>query len=518
MIIAARPYCTYLSIASGALPIEEAQSGAADKGKLSFWHRFKPKSSTSSVSSSGKKLSLRTTNPSGVSTPVTSDATPGTPGSTQPIDKRYDGDVAEAAAKQLTSASAAQHSITFTGKAVWIIKDRDDLKNSVEKIADCMTALEQFVRGRTLNALNEASEEALKLPADILEIQYTLKRLHQALLQTSTGKIPSFQFGIKLVSKHSSTKELVKTQYDSLGLREHSYVYILQALKGQHPQQGIMLLAETLRFVYDNVQPNTYASSQDQSISQDLLNIRPLDPTATVPFVHISQVAPRDSPIDKHNVFQDVSNHWARTTDLHSLFQVDAPSKPARYKLAALIGLSHLHLALVDRLEGRSKTTSYCYFDHFIDSQEGSPSTIDGTLITGSETRLSDIYHFPGFGSPLPTMDTSAFSLASAESPIHNQHIVELGFLLYQIGCWTPLETATNDEARERLRNRLIERTHELVQKTGLRFAEAVLECLNWKLKPAWQRQGDLPRLYHQVVTALVEQDKSLRLRAFELG
>ena len=370
--------------------------------------------------------------------------------------------------------------------------------------------MESLIRARTSKPKPEPIDIAnINLPDEVLTTQASLERLHLALKAANNADTGRFMFGVSLVSNPFLTAEDVRSSYHEVRLRENSLVFRLQAHKPSENGTSRLLLAETL---CDKPPAKAEPSEQDfQSVNN--IALVPLHSEGDDAFVPIRHVTTPGSPSDKHYLFQDVSANWAHTSTLAELFSEEAPDRPSRYSLAALLAFSSLCFTPDKLLVDGSQAKDYCYYDSGPNEQGN-----EKVAIIKDQDRLLSPYLMAGLGSPPPKMPTRAFGGARGVAPIHNQQIVALGLLLYQIGCWHPLDHATSISAREGLRTVVREHMHDLHRETGMGFAETVQLCLDWKYTAPKDQRTSQVLLYEKVVETLRKLDEAVRVRPYELG
>ena len=378
---------------------------------------------------------------------------------------------------------------------------------SVDKITKSNDLIESLVRARILKTLKPREEPIHDpLPKEISNTQDTLERLHNALIHSDAGKDRSQTpiYGIKLVQEHADTVEKVAAKFSYLPLRNDGYIYTLQCIEKYNPSQSRLMLAETqLRLSNTKTKQLTVKDSDD------------LDP-----FTYLGEITPRGKPSDIHRLYADSSSLWAPAKDLSNLLDssVKPPDHSARYRLAALIAMSHLHFANIPHPANKSLPKNYKYFDW-----ADTASSLDEATILEDEDRLLNIYHFAGFGSPPPRESTRVFGAASGTTAIHDPQMLDLGLLLYQIGCWESLHHPGSDvsrsiSAQEKLRDTISHESHKLHRQAGRLYADTVQRCLDWEAKPARERAGDNSnsnaRFYHEIVKALIKLSEAFQVRS----
>ena len=411
--------------------------------------------------------------------------------------------VIELANQQREDAESLQSSSTLRQKATWIIRDREDYKESVRKITESNDLIESIVRAWTLKTIKLKEEEAYNpLPLEAYSTMYSLSRLHTALRQSNIQNNGNrITLGVKLIHDHTRTRETIATGFTDLKLRDDSCVFMLQSFDRQEVSQSQLLLAESLMYPHRSP-PETSITTNKQSKTLDAES-----------FTLTSEISVEDDPHDIHRVYTDTTSSWAPAKNLTDLLQYSAvtPSQATRYRLAALIAINHLHFANITHPNGKSDPNNFRYFDWKEEAEH-----LDEATIIEDEDRLLNIYYFAGFGSSPPKESTRSLGAVSGTTPVYNPQIVELGLLLYQVGCWQHLDynNLRSNSAREKLRNLVSDRLFELHRKTGLRYAETVQKCLDWKVKPVQERANDQPQFYEEVVECLVGLDEAIRARS----
>ena len=411
-------------------------------------------------------------------------------------------DIIEMADRQREDAESLRSAVTLRQKATWIIKDREEYKDSVRKITESNDLIESIVRAWTLKTLKPTEEEAYNpLPLETSNAMYSLQRLHTAIRESgiqNDGKHTSL--GVKLFQDHTRTRENIIMGFSDLVLRDDSNVFMLQSMDLQEANQGYLILAETLMYPHRSA-PETIDKGERQQKSLD-----------AEPFILTGEISPKDDARDIHRLYTDTSSSWAPAKNLTNLLQYSTvtPSQATRYRLAALVAINHLHFANITHPNGKSDPSNFQYFDWKDEAER-----LDEATIMEDEDRLLNVYHFAGFGSPPPKISTRNLGAASGTTLVYNPQIVELGLLLYQIGCWQHLDYTNmgSNSVREKLRDLVSDRLFELHRNTGLRYAETVQKCLDWKIKPVRERANDQPQFYEEVVERLTGLDEAIRAR-----
>ena len=347
---------------------------------------------------------------------------------------------------------------------------------------------------------------------DSLTTQASLLRLHLALRAANQAVTGRLEFGVNLVSNHSLTAEDAIAAYQEVRLRGNSLVFRLQVHKAGEDGDSRLLLAETL---CDKPAVNV-ESSEQANLTGTTIALLPLDPEGADAFVPITHATTPGHTSDTHHIFQDVSANWARTSTLAELLSEDAPERPSRYSLAALLGSSRLCFAADKLLVDDSQAHEYHYYD--CGSKEETHTGDEKAAIIRDHNRLLSPYLVSGFGSPPRKVSTRAFGGARGAAPVYDPQIVNLGLLLYQIGHWHPLEHASSISARMEQRTVVKEHMHDLYRETGMGFAETVQLCLDWRYTPPNDQLAGQIRLYEKVVVTLRKLDEAVTVQPYELG
>ena len=418
------------------------------------------------------------------------------------------------ATQQQKDAIHMQSSTSLKKRLKWLVKDREDYKTYVRKITEGNDIIEKLVRARALslfNAMgakkvNEETSPSLSvqtvltdklrtalppLPAEDQSSINVLTRLHGALVQSNVSDLTAkSQFGIKISLKPSLTRESLLEQFENLPFRADSQVHMLQALKPPSTNESIFLIAES------PIELHT-TQSTPQVLEEDL-----------DPFIHIGDFS--TVPSDVHRLYRD-STSWASVMSLQDLIgsSEKPPSPSIRFRLAAILATTHLHSSGLAYLPGQLNPESFKYFDV---SSEAESIAIKELL--EDEDRMLNLYYFSGIGSARPKTSTRTIGALRATTPTFDIAITELGLLLYQIGSWKLLECGNMSSAtiRERLRGIVKDKFHELNRKAGMRYAETVEKCLEWRHQTAKDRQSGLLRLYQEVVKSLRSLDEEVRV------
>ena len=401
-------------------------------------------------------------------------------------------------------------------------KDREEYKNALKAITESNDLIEGLVRTRALMSLNsvkarkanseKATEQKAQLmPAQAQGIEFpalpaedkscikVLAHLHGALIQSAKSKegkaMAESRFGFKASLNHSLTKESLLTDFEEMPFRTDSQVSLLQALKPSDANESTFLLAESLL-----APPPTQMTIQ---VPRDDLD----------PFVHLGDFSA--TTCDTHRLYKD-STSWAFVSSLQDLIESrEKPPGPAvRYRLAALLATTYLHSTGLSYTPGQLNPENFKYFDILSEAESFTPGEI-----LQDEDRLLNLYYFSGIGSVRPRMSTRGIGALRGTSPMFDVATTELGVLLYQVGSWQRLEYAkvSSTAALEKLRATVKQRVHELHRKAGLRYAETVEKCLEWRHKPAKEREAELPRLYAEIVKSLKDLDEELRAKSFDV-
>ena len=436
-----------------------------------------------------------------------------------------DAMVQKVASQQRKDAKSIQSGTSLRKRVMWAAKDREEYKTAVKAISKSNDLIENLVRTRALQTLisvragkaggREATyQNAHNMPARTTEFKLpalpslpaeegscikVLARLHNALIQSTKSKereaIAVSEFGFKASLNHSLTKESLLTDFEELPFREDSQVYLFQALKSSKVNESTFLLAESL------IEP-----SPTRNILQE-----PVDDLD--PFVHVGDFSA--APFDTHRLYRD-SSSWASITTLQGLIRskTKPPSPAVRYRLAALLATTYLHSTGLPYTPGQLNLENFKYFDLLSEAQSFAP----GEMLE-DEDRLLNIYFFSGIGSARPKNSTRGVGALRGTTPKFDVATVELGLLLYQIGSWRRLESerVSSTAALERLRAAVKQRIHELRREAGLRYAETVEKCLEWRHQTAKERETALPLLYEEIVKSLKDLDNDFRLESFDV-
>lgn len=480
------------------------------KKKASLYNKIfrhgKTKGSASDTSS-GSELSLASAS-SGLAAHSSS-----TPASSLAASRPSDTAAATAAAdRQGTEAKNKQSSITLTNKVKWLTERKAFLR-AVNNLIASNDTVESLIRARTLKPKPDPLDKSsVTLPEEILTTQASLQRLHFALKAANKADTGRLEFGVNLISNQTLTAEDVRSTYHEVRLRENSLVFRLQVHKAGEDESSILLLAETLCD-----KPAIKVESSEQTrLTSTTIALLPLDPEGDDAFVPIRHATTPEHPSDTHHLFQDVSADGARTSTLAELLNEEAPDRPSRYSLAALLAFSWLCFTPDKPFVDASQAKDYHYYD--CGAREETHPGDEKIAIVRDQDRLLSPYLVSGFGSPPRKVPTRAFGGARGAAPVHDPQIADLGLLLYQIGRWHPLEHATGISAREELRTVVREHMHDLHRETGMGFAETVQLCLDWKYTAPKDQRASQALLYEKVVETLRKLDEAVRVRPYELG
>lgn len=432
-----------------------------------------------------------------------------------------DAVVQDVADKQRIDAKRMQSSASLRKRAMWVARDREEYKTFIKAITESNDLIEGLVRTRALKCLNSVTARELKgnkeiyhngrtmptanrlvvppLPAEDRSCIKVIARLHGALLQSRKSKegeaMAKSQFGFKASLDHSLTKENLLTDFEELSFRTDSQVYLLQAWKPTKAGESTLLLVESPD------EPSPMQTTPQVPVNE-------FDP-----FVHVGDFSA--TPYDTHRLYRDVTS-WKSVTSLHDLIgsTKKAPSPAFRFRLAALLATTHLHSTGLSYTPGQLNPDNFKYFDTSTEAKSFSP----GELLE-DEDRLLSLYYFSGIGSVRPKNSTRSIGALRGATPTFDASTTELGLLLYQIGSWHRLDygNISSTATLERLRGAVKQRVHELHREAGIRYAETVETCLEWKQKPAKEREAELPRLYQEVIRSLKDLDEDFRLGSFDM-
>ena len=421
------------------------------------------------------------------------------------------------AGQQRKDAENIQSRASFRKRAAWVAKDREAYKTSIKAITESNDLIERLVRTRALKNFDSLTTKTVSddkatyrngqtksaharkydlptLPTEEDSCIKSLARLHGALIQSMKSKegkgMAKSQFGFRASLDHSLTKESLLMDFEELPFRTDSQVYLLQAVKPSEANESTFLLAES-----------PIESSSSQSSLQ-----APLDDLD--PFVHVGDFSAAASDI--HRLYRD-STSWAAITNLQDLIgsSQKPPSPAVRYRLAALLATTHLHSTGLSYTPGQLSPENFKYFDILSEAE----SYVPGEMLE-DEDRLLSLYYFSGIGSGRPKKSTRAIGALKGTTPTFDVATIELGLLLYQIGSWQRLEygKVSSNAALEKLREIVKQRIHDLHREAGLRYAETVEKCLEWRHKPAKEREAELPLLYVEIIKSLKNLDEDIRL------
>ena len=296
--------------------------------------------------------------------------------------------------------------------------------------------VESLIRGRTLRPLSNQPERTFRvkgsLPFEIRTAQSMLRRLHDALVETNKEGGGHINFGINLTYKHSSTAKRLR-KFKEVRLRSNAYVFRLQAHQEHNHERSTLLFAETV-YITPPSSPrgakNPAGKQYDRAPS--ILNLAPPDKNANT-FAIVGDFASREAPSDQHRLYLDMSHTWAPIRTLTDLFNCkqNAPDLLVRFRLAALVAVSHLQFMMNPDLQDLSQSKNYRYYDY---ATEVEP--LDEPAIIRDESRLLSPYLFSGFGSSPDEPSTREFGSASDATPMYDPQTVDLGILLYEVGRW----------------------------------------------------------------------------------
>ncbi len=418
--------------------------------------------------------------------------------------------------KQREDAKKTQSGASLRKRAMWIAKDREEYKTSIKTITESNDLIERLVRIRAFRYLQTMTERKASgdnqtyhngqvistangigippLPAEDHSCIKVIARLHGALLQSKKSKegeaMARSQFGFKASRDHFLTRESLLADFEELPFRTDSQVYLLQACKTTKEDESILLLAESL------IEPSPTEIKLQ-------IPVNDLDP-----FVHIGDFSA--ASCGTHRLYRDVTS-WAPTTSLQDLIgSTEKPPSPAlRFRLAALLATTHLHFSGLTYTPGQLNPENFKYFD--VSTEAKSFALGD---ILENEDRLLSLYYFSGIGSAKPKISTRSIGALKGKTPTFDVSTTELGLLLYQVGSWQQLDygSVSSSATLERLRGAVKQRVHELHREAGIRYAETVEKCLDWRHKSAKEREAELPRLYNEVVKSLQDLDEEFRV------
>ena len=449
------------------------------------------------------------------STPATSFSFPSTPNSpkflkdgatqaTEEVDAELPRLLYRVTSRQQDSAESLQQSNGFMYRAVWIAKDREAYKTAVQNITRSNDLIESLLRCHVLRAIDRKLREGRgaaetkstpqdSIPEEDMLCIGSLARLHKALpmLETDSGPL---EFGLRLAFDHSLTKESILADFQDLPQQGESSIYLLQATStgATKPKDSRFLLTEDFK-----------ASSSDMPYT--------VIPKACEPFEHLADLPSGSSLAQIVRLFEDTTP-WAEVTTLDDLLSNAGvePSIRNRMGLAALLAKSHMHLSELNDQSRSCEARNFRFFD--VSPEVDSISPLD---IVHDEDRLLSIYHFPDLGKRPAKSSTRAIGTKLNMKSTFDASIVDLGLLLYQVGCWKRLQAARGTgptRNNDRLKEEAYENIHELYRKAGLRFAETVQSCLEWDHRLPQARLLNLARFHQEVVTPLLDLRTEIRM------
>ena len=444
-------------------------------------------------------------------TPATSFSFPSTPNSpkflkdsvtqaTEEVDTELPRLLYRVPSRQRESADDLQRSTSFMYRAVWIAKDREAYKTAVQNITRGNDLIESLLRCHVLRAIDRKLQEGRgaaetrslsqdSVPKEDLRCIESLSRLHKVLptLELNSGPV---EVGLRLAFDHSLTKESILADFQGLPQQGDSSIYLLQARS-----------VETTN--------STFLLTEDCTASE-LETSHKTRPIACEPFEHLVDLPSENNSSDTFRLFKDTTP-WTEVMTLSDLLN-SADTEPGmknRIGLAALLAKAHVHLSKINDQSRSCEAQNFRFFD--VSSEADSSSALD---IAQDEDRFLSIYHFPNLGKKPVKSSTRAIGTKVNMKSTFDTSVIDLGLLLYQIGCWKRLQARGTGSTmnHERLKEEVYENIHELYRKAGLRYAETVQSCLDWDHQLPRARSVNLARFHHEVVTPLLNLRTDVRM------
>ena len=401
--------------------------------------------------------------------------------------------------RQSETAEDLQRSTPLRHRAVWIARDREAYKSAVQNITISNDLIESLLRCHVLRVIDRRfrQEQSVseqkpavedQIPEDDARCIQSLAHMYEAL--PGLSQFPSIagklEYGLRISFNHAVTKESILEDFPNLDLHPDSSIYLLQArpLEGQRLKESFLLLAEALD-----------ASFQDE--------VTPWIDGQCYPFEHLADLSVHSRPSGDVRVLRDTTS-WTELMTLEDLFASEEaePAIKARVALAALLAKSHLHISGLNGRAGNWTPRAFRFFD--LSSEAGSTAPAD---IIRNEDFLLNLYHFSDLAKPPPKSSTRGLGGMKTTKPSFDASVVDLGLLLYQIGCWKQLSTDHTGQktSHERLKEEVYSNIHELYRKVGLRFAETVQSCLQWDTQLPRAKAANQAQFYRDVVTPLLD-------------
>ena len=505
-------------------PLKSPSESTVAQKRSNKFAKFLGRSRNASLSSIGESDALSVVSSSQApslseqtliqSTPGTSFSFPSNPSSpkfkqgfgsdaTEQIDPESPRFLQKVSSRHREAAESLQRSTSILQRAVWIAKDREAYKSAVATITGSNDLIESLLRSHVLRAidrkLNQSQREVLekptipdKLPEHELRCTQSLARLHDALsFVPFEHKFPDkVDYSLRIACDHSVTRESVSTSFPDLPLRNDSNVFLLQAQSTEkQPRDSKLLLVE-----------DSNISSRIQAKCE--------------PFEHRADLHPRNSPSYIDRVFQDTTS-WTEYATLGDLVNAEEmkPGIKARLALAALLANSHLHTSSIPNQAGNTRLHNFRFYDLSSEAATCSPSDI-----AENEDLLLNIYHFCNLGKPQEKSSTRFLGARVNPRSNFDTSVIDLGLLLYQIGCWKRYRSDVLGNNREKLKEDIYGDIHELYRQTGLRFAETVQNCLEWDRHLPRQLMTNLEYFYRDIVTPLLELKTTVKRSSAHAG
>ncbi|KAI9718539.1 MAG: hypothetical protein M1812_003990 [Candelaria pacifica] len=398
--------------------------------------------------------------------------------------------VEESTSTASTGTSRHQESTRLLQRLKWATSDREKFSKCVKELIASNDVLESLVRIKALkdNTLLHGSTKKDPRPTkEVAQIQSSLQRLHTALAAMNKWNDEHLDFGIKLATDHQNVRDDLG-EHEDLALRPESYAFLLQA-HFDDQKQSHLLIAETLHSPPSACPTANGAGSGDPATGSIRQKLHTSPRSAQDSFFQaLGDIKPSKDLADTHALFQDVSAEWLAGKTLQDFLAVDTFRSQSfiiqRISLALLMTMSQLYLRSTPLAGSSPQPKDYRYYKQ-CSADLDRPSTV-----SDPSSQLTDItkesflnpYLVYGFGSPSLKQKSKAAAIGSSSGvpPPPKAPIVELGLLLHQIGCWSPLDSGLEDSLFETTKSQARNQTHDVVRHTGMQYAEIVQSCLDY--------------------------------------
>ncbi|KAI5837909.1 hypothetical protein DFP73DRAFT_566207 [Morchella snyderi] len=397
--------------------------------------------------------------------------------------------------KQRDESESLQNATRMYSRVVWVILDRNEFISAIEILSQRNKFLLSIAQLRSLS--HETSTTLLTSYASSdqssSDLRGSLQRLHSALILTNgPSKTDHLEFSIALGVHRTKPEEDIDIDW-----RPESHCFRLLAHKlGPVKSQSCssFLLAETIR-------QNAIDNSSRQGLQRETVRslrsaLREPDGSETWP--PLGAIPSAISSSDVHHIFQDTCSEWKISMTLADLLineDMGSNNDMGKHlKLAISIASGYSHLGSLVPALSNTRPESYRYYDP-VEDEGNADETIKNDKIA-----IHNPWLFAGFGCRRQRKTRQ--EVASGSSVSKNTSVIEMGLLLYQVGCWKRLDYGISvNELRFQAKNTI----NEVVRRVGVKFSNAVEACLDYR-----GSAGDLSSFYENVVLALQGLEQEL--------